>query len=168
MASDCPSRWFSTAPVAQPWPWTLLHPGLAVNGRHNHLEYNLPSQPCVPGKPECAYFSTMSELLPETPGVGRVPKSLGRPLPWLWILLAGLCFVLPTNCSRDYTCNHKEEWSCLSVSVTVDLHCQCKRFKSGLRDKPFRACSSVLQGIPRERWEDRPWLWVALSYGGES
>lgn len=150
VASGCPSRWFSTAPGGTAMALTLLHPGLAVNERHNHLECNSPSQPCVPGKPGCAQFSALSELLPETPGVGSVPKSLGRPLPWLWIILAGLCFVPPTDCSRDRACNHREEPSCFSVSVTVDLHCQCKRFKSGLGDKLFRARLSVLQGIPRE------------------
>lgn len=36
--------------------------------------------------------------------------------------------------------------SCLSAAGTVDLHRQCKRFKSGLRDKPLRVSLSVSLG----------------------
>lgn len=92
-------------------------------------------------------FQPYQSFSQKHPGLGVCLRHLAGLFPGWGIILQGLSLVLTTNCSHDYTYNDKEKpSSCLSAAGTVDLHCQCKRFKSGLRDKLLRVSLSVSPG----------------------
>lgn len=132
--------------VAQPLPWTLLHPGLAVNERHKHLECSLPSQPCRPESQSALPPQPRQSFSQKHPGLGVCPSHLAGLFPSWGLFCRDWVLSWPQTTVMTPLAIIRRRASYLSVAAMVALHCQCRGFKSGLRDKPLRASLSMSPG----------------------